>query len=141
MKLHELTIHEAHTLLLKKEISSQELTTAVLGRVHEVDGKVGAYITVTDEQAISQAGLADQAIAEGTVTPLTGIPLSIKDIVCTKGIRTTCGSKILENFIPPYNATVIKKLKAAGAVIVAIRSVISTVRLTSPVYVQVRVLS
>lgn len=118
MKLHELTIHEAHTLLLKKEISSQELTTAVLGRIHDVDGKVGAYITVTDEQAISQAGLADQAIAEGTVTPLTGIPLSIKDIVCTKGIRTTCGSKILENFIPPYNATVIKKLKAAGAVIV-----------------------
>ncbi|MFH1975122.1 MAG: Asp-tRNA(Asn)/Glu-tRNA(Gln) amidotransferase subunit GatA [Pseudomonadota bacterium] len=118
MKLYELTIHEAHDLLKRKEISSQELTGAVLDRIEAVDEKVGAYITVARESAIEQAGMADRAISEGRISALTGVPIAVKDLICTKGIRTTCGSRILENFIPPYDATVITKLKKAGAVIV-----------------------
>lgn len=118
MKLHELTIGEAHGLLTKREITSQELTRAVLDRIAAVEQKVDAYITVTGESAMAQAREADHAISEGRILPLTGIPLAIKDLICTKGIRTTCASRILENFIPPYDATVTKKLKTAGAVIV-----------------------
>ncbi len=118
MQLHKLTISEAHSLLKKKEISSKELTCAVLDRINAVEKDINAYITVTGESAIKEAEKADRAIASGNITPLTGIPLSIKDLICTKDIKTTCASKILENFIPPYDATVIKKLKKAGAVIV-----------------------
>ncbi len=117
MQLHTLTISEAHTLLKKKEISSKELTRAVLDRISAVEKDINAYITITGENALIEAEKADQAIASGNITPLTGIPLSIKDLICTKNIKTTCASKILENFIPPYDATVIKKLKNAGAVI------------------------
>jgi len=118
MKLHELTIHEAHNLLKNKEISSQELTKGMLERIHAIDEKVGAYITVADDMAMEQAKTADKAIADGNISHLTGIPLSIKDLMCTKGLLTTCASKILENFIPPYNATVIEKLNKENAVIV-----------------------
>ena len=118
MPLHELTIHEAHRLLKNKEISAVELTRAVLDRIGAVDGKVGAYITVAEETALAQAKQADIAISSGNQTPLTGIPLGIKDLICTRNLRTTCASQILENFIPPYDATVIQKLKEAGAVIV-----------------------
>ncbi|MFC1885766.1 Asp-tRNA(Asn)/Glu-tRNA(Gln) amidotransferase subunit GatA [Thermodesulfobacteriota bacterium] len=118
MKLHELTIHEAHRLLQKREISSQELTQAVLDRIDDVDEKIGAYITVSRESAMEDAKLADKAISDGLGTTLTGIPLAIKDLICTKNIRTTCASSILQNFIPPYDATVIKELKALNAVIV-----------------------
>jgi aspartyl-tRNA(Asn)/glutamyl-tRNA(Gln) amidotransferase subunit A len=118
MNLYELTIHEAHNLLKSREISSQELTKSVLDRVESVEPRVGAYITVAGETAMAQAELADKAIAGGNITRLTGIPLAIKDIICTKDLRTTCASKILENFVPPYDAFVIKKLKKAGAVIV-----------------------
>ncbi|MBT4363805.1 MAG: Asp-tRNA(Asn)/Glu-tRNA(Gln) amidotransferase subunit GatA, partial [Desulfobacteraceae bacterium] len=117
MKLHELTIQDAHNLLKKKEISSKELTGAVLDRIEEVDEKTGAYITVVKKEALLDAENADKCISKGEITPLTGIPLSIKDLICTKGVRTTCASKILENFTPPYDATVITKLKKAGAVI------------------------
>lgn len=117
MNLHELTIEKAHRLLKQKDISSQELTRAVLGRMDTIDEKIGAYITVARETAMTQAELADKAIGEGNISPLTGIPLAIKDLICTKNLRTTCASKILENFIPPYDATVIRKLKRAGAVI------------------------
>jgi aspartyl-tRNA(Asn)/glutamyl-tRNA(Gln) amidotransferase subunit A len=118
MKLYQLTIGEAHRRLKQKEISSQDLTRAVLDRINAVDETVGAYITVDGETALAQAEMADKAISEGRLTPLTGIPIALKDIICTKGLRTTCGSRILENFIPPYDATVVKKLKKEGAVIV-----------------------
>ena len=117
MNLYELTIYKAHMLLKNKEISSQELTSAVLDRIHALEDKVGAYITIADDMALEQAKAADKAIARGRITPLTGIPLSIKDLMCTKGLKTTCASKILENFVPPYDAFVIQKLKQAGAVI------------------------
>ncbi len=117
MKLYELTIKEAHELLKRKEISSQELTRAVLERIHAVDDKVKAYITVADERAMEDARIADKAISEGNISRLTGIPLAIKDLMTTEGLRTTCASKILENFVPPYNATVIGKLKKEHAVI------------------------
>jgi len=118
MNLYELTIHEAHNLLKNKEISSQELTKSVLNRIESVEPRVGAYITFAGETALAQAERADKAIAEGNIIPLTGIPLAIKDLICTEDLRTTCASKILENFVPPYDAFVIKKLKKASAVIV-----------------------
>ena len=118
MKLYELTIQDAHRRLRKKEISSQDLTRAVLGRINAVDEAVGAYITVDDEMAMAQAKIADKAISDDNIRPLTGIPIALKDLICTKGLLTTCGSKILKNFIPPYDATVVKKLRRENAVIV-----------------------
>lgn len=116
MKLHELTIHQAHDLLKTRQISSTELTRAVLDHIGKTDHKIGAYLSVFQEQAIAQARDADNMIARDEIQPLTGIPLSIKDLICTKDLPTTCASKILENFIPPYDATVMVKLKNAGAV-------------------------
>jgi aspartyl-tRNA(Asn)/glutamyl-tRNA(Gln) amidotransferase subunit A len=118
MELYELTIEEARRLLKAKEISSVELTQAVLDRISAVEGKVDAFITISKKIALEQAKEADQKIASGDGGLLTGIPLAIKDVICTRGIPTTCGSQILENFKPPYNATVIRKLRKAGAVIV-----------------------
>ncbi len=118
MQLHQLTINEAHALLKKKEISSQELTRAVFDRIDAVENKVNAYISFSRDQAMQQAAEADRAIAAGRCLPLTGIPLAVKDLICTRHFPTTCGSKILEGFTPPYDATVIRKLKEAGAVIV-----------------------
>ncbi len=118
MNLHELTIQKALKLLKEKEISSTDLTRAVLDRIDAVEERVGAYITIAGETAMEQAMLADRAISTGNISPLTGIPLAIKDLICTEGLRTTCASRILENFVPPYDAFVIKKLKKAGAVIV-----------------------
>ena len=118
MDLYRLTIHEAHALLKKKEISSRELTESVLDRIEAVEAHVGAYITVTKDQALAHAEMADECINKGCCMPLTGIPIAIKDIICTKGVLTTCASKILEGFMPPYDSTVVQKLKAAHAVIV-----------------------
>jgi len=118
MKLYELTIDAAHNLLKKGEITSRELTRAVFDRIEAVESKVNAYITLAREPAMQQAVQADKAIADGRCQPLTGIPLAVKDLICTRGLPTSCGSKILEGFIPPYDATVIRKLKDAGAVIV-----------------------
>ncbi|MCL2615687.1 MAG: Asp-tRNA(Asn)/Glu-tRNA(Gln) amidotransferase subunit GatA [Dehalococcoidia bacterium] len=114
----QLTIHEAHKLLRTKQVSSVELTKAVLARIQAVDSKVRAFLTVTDELALQQAAQADKRIADGDCRPLTGIPAIIKDLICTKGVRTTCASKMLENFVPPYDATVIEKLYAEGMVLV-----------------------
>lgn len=118
MQLHELTIQEAHELLKAKEISSRELTQAVLDRIEAVESQVDAFITVTEADAIQAAEMADQQIAKGKIGPLTGVPIGVKDLICTKGIKTTCGSRILENFIPPYDATVVKKLTSDHAVII-----------------------
>ena len=118
MKLYELTIHEAHELLKAKKISSVELTTACLEHIKHVEPKVKAMVTATEELALQKARESDQHISKGNITPITGIPTLIKDNMCTRGIRTTCSSRMLENFIPPYNATVIKKLNAAGMVLV-----------------------
>lgn len=114
----ELTIAQAHDLLSKREISSVELTRAVLDRITRVETQVGAFITVTPEAALKQAEAADRRIATGQILPLTGIPLAIKDIISTKGIRTTCASRILEHYVPPYDATVITRLLDLGAVMV-----------------------
>jgi aspartyl-tRNA(Asn)/glutamyl-tRNA(Gln) amidotransferase subunit A len=118
MNLHELTIHEAHRLLKDKALSSVELTRAVLDRIAAVDKTIGAYITVTEETALKQAQAADAALAGKNISPLTGIPLGIKDLICTRDLPTTCASRILEGFVPPYNATVMDKLEQAGAVMV-----------------------
>jgi aspartyl-tRNA(Asn)/glutamyl-tRNA(Gln) amidotransferase subunit A len=118
MNLNELTISEARERLKKKEISAVQLTQAVLDRIRNVDARVGAYITVAAESALEQARAADQRLARGEAASLTGIPLSIKDIICTDGLRTTCGSRILSDFVPQYDATVIERLKQEGAVIV-----------------------
>ncbi|MFC2022341.1 Asp-tRNA(Asn)/Glu-tRNA(Gln) amidotransferase subunit GatA [Chloroflexota bacterium] len=113
---NQLTIHEAHKLLKDKQLSSVELTKACLERIRQVEPKVHALVTVTDELALKQAQKADELIATGDISPLTGIPVLIKDNMCTKGIPTTCSSKMLENFVPPYDATVVEKLNDCGAV-------------------------
>ena len=118
MIVNQLTIHEVHKLLKAKELSSVELTKATLERIHNLEPKVHAFSTITDELALRQAQKADQLIAAGNLNPLTGIPVLVKDNMCTKGILTTCSSKILENFVPPYDATVIERLSERGAVII-----------------------
>jgi len=118
MELNQLTIHEAYHLLKERKISSVELTSAVLKHIHLVDSKVKAFVTVTEELALSQAKKADEMIVSGCMTQLTGIPALIKDNMCTKGVLTTCSSKMLHNFIPPYNATVVEKLNTCGMVMV-----------------------
>ncbi|MEI6125568.1 MAG: Asp-tRNA(Asn)/Glu-tRNA(Gln) amidotransferase subunit GatA [Pseudomonadota bacterium] len=114
--LYQMTIHELHGLLKKKAVSSQEILESVFQRIASVEPKVHAYITRTQDRALQQAREADKKIKDNACALLTGIPLAIKDILCTQGVVTTCGSKILSAFIPPYDATVIKKLRAAGAV-------------------------
>ena len=113
-----LTIHEAHRLLKDRELSSVELTRAHLERISNIDPEVKAFVTVTDELALKQAEEADKLLTENSANPLAGIPVLIKDVMCTKGIRTTCSSKILENLMPPYDATVVEKLKVCHAVII-----------------------
>lgn len=117
-ELCHLTMHEAGRLLQKREISAQELAAAVLERIAAVEPKIDAFITVTGDTARRQAEKADIAIKKGDAGPLTGIPVAVKDLICTKGIATTCASKMLAGFVPPYNAGVIEKLNAQGAVLV-----------------------
>lgn len=118
MKLHALTITQAHQMLKNKEISAVELTQAVLDRITAVDPRIKAFLTITAEDALGQAEKADDAIAKGDFMPLTGIPLAIKDVICTQGVRTTCGSRILENFVPPYDAFVMRRLKSQHSIMV-----------------------
>jgi len=118
LTINQLTIHEAHQLLKTKKVSSVELTKACLERIQQVEPKVRALVTITEELAYRQAQEADKLIAKGDMNPLTGIPAIIKDIICTKGVLTTCSSKMLQNFLPPYDATVMEKLNASGMVMV-----------------------
>lgn len=118
MELTNLTLRELNQLLATKQLSSVELTQAVLKRAHDVDAKVQSYVTIADDVALEQAKQADARLATGeNVTPLTGIPFAMKDAISTRGVRTTCSSKILENYVPQYNATVTQKLSDAGAVL------------------------
>lgn len=118
MELYEFTIHQLHEKLKNKQVSSVEATKAVLSRIDTVEDKVHSFVTVSRDEAMRQAEEADRRIAAGDIRPLTGVPIAVKDIFCTEGIRTTCSSKILENFIPPYDSTVVARLKREGAVIV-----------------------
>jgi aspartyl-tRNA(Asn)/glutamyl-tRNA(Gln) amidotransferase subunit A len=116
--LHFLTIHEAAELLAKREVSSRELTQAALGRIASTDGKVHAFLAVTADRALAQADAADARLAAGEQGGLLGVPVAIKDVLAARGVPTTCGSKMLEAFVPPYDATVVTRLFEAGAVMV-----------------------
>jgi aspartyl-tRNA(Asn)/glutamyl-tRNA(Gln) amidotransferase subunit A len=118
MELNALTIHRLREMLAKGEVSSVDITRSVLERIDQVEEKVGAYITLDRDNALSQAGEADRLMAEGATGDLLGIPIALKDVLCTEGLRTTCGSKILDSFVPPYDASIVKAMKAAGAVII-----------------------
>jgi aspartyl-tRNA(Asn)/glutamyl-tRNA(Gln) amidotransferase subunit A len=117
MDLTKLTLTELRTALREGQTTSLAATQAMLDRIVAVDNDVKSYLTVTDEMALAQAEAADKRLAEGDESPLLGVPVAVKDIICTLGVETTAGSKILEGFVPPYDAFVIKQLKAAGAVI------------------------
>ena len=114
----QVTIHEASRLLKDKQVSSVEITKEYLERIDSLEKKVHALVSVTNELALEQAKKADEHIAAGQAGPLTGIPIVIKDNMCTRGVRTTCSSKMLENFVPPYNAAVVEKVNNAGMVMV-----------------------
>jgi aspartyl-tRNA(Asn)/glutamyl-tRNA(Gln) amidotransferase subunit A len=114
--LTRLSIHQAHAHLRAGDITSVELTQAHLERIAAIDGGLRAYLTVTAERALQQAEAADKARADGTDDPLLGVPLAYKDVLSTRGVQTTCGSKILEGYKPPYTATSIEKLEARGVV-------------------------
>jgi aspartyl-tRNA(Asn)/glutamyl-tRNA(Gln) amidotransferase subunit A len=114
--MHEKTLTELSEALAAKRISARELTEHYLDRIAKLDEDLNAFVTVTAEQALAQADAADERLTSGTATPLTGIPIAHKDIFCTTGVKTTCGSRMLDNFVSPYNATVVAKLEEAGAV-------------------------
>lgn len=115
--MHHLSISELAKGLREKTFSSVELTQHYLARIQRLDSELNSFVTVTEEQALAQASAADAAIAAGGDHPLLGIPIAHKDIFCTEGIRTSCGSKMLENFVPPYDATIVSNYKQAGAVV------------------------
>lgn len=114
--MHQFTLAELIKGLENKDFSSEELTRHYLSRITELDGNFNSYITVTEEQAITEAKAADALRASGNIAALNGIPMAHKDIFCTDGVKTSCGSKMLDNFIAPYDATVIERFKKAGSV-------------------------
>lgn len=119
MQLCDLPAHELAKLLRNRKVSAEEICRSVLQRIDEVEKKTKAFITVDGEKALEQARRVDKKLKNGAnLPPLAGMPVAIKDNICTKGLRTTCASKILANFVPPYNATVVEKLAAAEAVII-----------------------
>jgi len=118
MQLFHLTIHELQGLLRNREVTSLEVTKSFLDRIKIIDKSINSYVSVTEELALKHAEEADIKIKEGRdLPPLLGIPMSIKDLICTEGVKTTCGSKILQGFIPSFNATVINRLRENGAVL------------------------
>jgi aspartyl-tRNA(Asn)/glutamyl-tRNA(Gln) amidotransferase subunit A len=114
--MHDKTLTELKAGLQAGDFSSRELTEHFLERIKRHDGELNSFITVTEEQALRQADAADQAIAAGDHRLLTGLPIAHKDIFCTEGVRTSCGSRMLDNFIAPYTATAVEKMAAEGAV-------------------------
>jgi aspartyl-tRNA(Asn)/glutamyl-tRNA(Gln) amidotransferase subunit A len=117
-ELNKLTIAEASAKLRSREITATQLTRDCLDRIAAAEPKLHAFLTVTEKEALEQARAADTRLAAGNAPPLCGIPLGIKDIYATKGVRTTCASRILETFVPPFDATVIERLRGEGAVFV-----------------------
>src|SRR5919108_2226092 len=117
MKLFQRTIRELHQMLVDGEISSVELTQSVLDQIDAVGDRTRAYLLVTRDLALRQAKAADERLrAKRDVTPLTGIPIALKDVLCVKDVAATAGSRILKGFTAPYNATVVERLEAEGAV-------------------------
>ncbi len=110
------TLAELSAALKAGEMSSTELTQHMLRRIKAHDHRLNSFVTVTEEMALAQARAADERIAAGQAGPLTGIPIAHKDIFCTRDVRTSCGSRMLENFVSPYDATVVANLRTAGAV-------------------------
>ena len=119
MPHYELTAHELHEKLKEREITAVELTESIYERIEDVETSIKGYLTLTKEIALEQASAADTGFQNGNdMPPLAGIPIAIKDVICTKDVRTTCASKILSNFVPPYDATVMTKLQEQGAVMI-----------------------
>lgn len=119
MELYELTAHQLNKMLVKGKLSAEELCCSVFNRIKKVEDKVKAYITLTEKEALAQAKAVDKEIKKGgKISPLKGIPVAIKDLICTEGVITTCASKILENYNPIYNATVVDKLNSQDIVMV-----------------------
>jgi len=114
--MHDKTLTELAAALAAGEFSSRELTESLLARIDRLDGELNSFITVTADAALEAADRADAARAAGKAGPLSGLPLALKDIFCTRGVRTSCGSRMLDNFVSPYDATVVEKLAAAGTV-------------------------
>lgn len=118
MPITDMTIRDLHLALEERKLSSVEATQAYLERIEKLDGELHTYLKVTTDTALAAAEASDQRRAKGEAKgPLDGIPVALKDIICTKGIHTTCASKMLENYVPPYNATCWQKLEDAGAVL------------------------
>ena len=116
MELNQLTIHELQEKIKAGETTSTEIVQAVFRRIDAVEKDVHAYILLTREKALEGSAHADEEIKKGNIKTLTGIPIALKDLLCTKGVTTTCASHILHNYVPPYDATVVEKLRDAGAV-------------------------
>ncbi|WP_323845115.1 Asp-tRNA(Asn)/Glu-tRNA(Gln) amidotransferase subunit GatA [Microbulbifer magnicolonia] len=114
--MHQLTIAEVIRGLRDRQFSSVEITRHLLDRIQQLDGNYNSFITVTDQLAMAQAAAADARLAQGGAPALCGVPIAHKDIFCTSGVRTSCGSRMLDNFVPPYDATVVEKFNAASAV-------------------------
>ncbi len=115
--LARLTMHELTAAYRRRETTPSEATAAYLARIDRLDGKVGAYLTVTRDRALAAARAADARYERGTpLSPLDGVPIAYKDVLCTRGVTTTCGSKVLAGFVPPYDATAVARLTEAGAV-------------------------
>src|SRR5580704_3744010 len=112
------TIDGVREALAAKKISARELAAGFFNRIGERNSELNAYLTLCEERAYAQADRVDALVRAGKpLPPLAGVPIAVKDVISTRGVRTTCGSKILRNYVPPYDATAVERLEAAGAVI------------------------
>src|ERR1700681_3382501 len=118
MNLTSLTVDSARNAVQERETTALALAEAHYARIKQEDGQVGAFLTLSKERALEQADRIDRMAAEGTPLPaLGGVPVGIKDVMVTRGVRTTAGSRILANYIPPYDCTAVARMEAAGAVV------------------------